>query len=561
MSVGNAFIEFDFLESKFVLITGSNGSGKSTLIEALCFVLFNRPFRNINKPQLVNSINKKDLVVEVEFQTKGKSYLVRRGLKPAIFEIYENGVLINPPSSALDYQKYLENSILHYSFKAFIHIVVLGSANFTPFMELSAQERRKITEEFNELNVFSTMNKLLKEKVSDHERHILKLDSKIQNLSSLKAEKLKSKTNLQGLISKSSSQYEDLIKECANQILEFEESVVKLNEEKASLQKQFTTEERNRVAQSIVDAKKSLAAYRIEVSKIREHVQHLQSEQCGYCRQKISEDFREEQLEDIATKSATIVAESENLKTLLAKNETVQQEIDQNTQRIFDIAQEIEQLNLKISQLKETISKYENKKNEVIDVSAISKIEAEIEKIDCDLSAIDVEYQNLVKMSKVYSAATELLKDSGIKAKIISQHIPAFNSILAQNLEALNLPVSFEIDEEFKEVIKSRYQDEFSYASFSQGERARINLALLFTWRTLARKKNKLSTNILILDEVFDGSLDGNGGDDLLNIIEEFSEGASIIVISHKTDSYVERFDKVFRVKKVKGFTEMLDAA
>jgi len=554
LSTGAQFTEIKLDRSPTTLIVGENGAGKSTILDAICYVLFNKPFRNINKPQLVNSINQKQMVVEIDFNVGPKQYKIVRGAKPTVFEIYLNGDLVNQVADSRDYQQYLEEHVLKLNYKSFTQIVILGSASFTPFMQLPAGHRREIIEDLLDIKIFSYMNDVLKEKHNENKNNITLLENNIQLG--------KSKAKLQ----------QGYIETLENDKLE-KVNLLTAEIEKCNEKIQVLIDTRDK-QQSIIDNLKNsitdLDANTSKESKLKAILDKLKlkkkdsikeinfykdNDTCPTCSQTLDEEF----------KVQAVHSHEEKLNELAAA-------IEQIENQILDVESRLEQIN----EIKNEIIANQNLINKtssdiITEQSLIGRMNKEIEQCRTNTGNIDDEKLKLkeiakevVKLNEEKAAAAEerqylnmaeiLLKDTGIKTKIIKQYLPLINKLVNKFLQSMDFFVSFELNESFNETIKSRHRDEFSYASFSEGEKAKIDLALLFTWRTIARMKNSTNTNLLLLDEVFDGSLDLNGTDYVMNILNTIGEESNIFVISHK-DALFDKFRSVIRFVKKNNFS------
>lgn len=557
LSTGGQFTEVEFTKSSSTLIVGENGAGKSTILDAICFVLFNKPFRNINKPQLMNTINSKLLVVEVEFSIGNKDYRIVRGMKPGIFEIYCNDILLNQDAASRDYQKYLEESILKLNYKSFTQIVILGSASFTPFMQLSLGNRREIIEDILDIQIFTVMNAVLKDKTTDIKARITEIENDIalgknkvklhqQYIATLENDKQKKVEDVQKRILESNAEISQLNagmlveqeKEtsCKSSISDADEKRNKRTEMGALLRK---------LSERITNQETSIQFY-------HDH------DVCPTCSQDLDEHLKGSAIELHTHKREEVQSAIEALGLQLEGIETRLNEIDA--------------IEKKISEYTSNIIRYQSKI--IASQTYIQKLQADLAVNNNDTANIEDEKSKLKNLAKeVVSLAGEksklsedkhyldiagvLLKDTGIKTKIIRQYLPAINKLVNKYLVAMDFFVHFELDESFNEVIKSRHRDEFSYASFSEGEKQRIDLALLFTWRTIAKMKNSASTNLLLLDEVFDSSLDTNGTDYVMNLLNTIGEDTNVFVISHKGDQLLDKFKSVIKFQKYQNFSRI----
>lgn len=557
LSTGNDWTEIGFDKSQSTLIIGQNGSGKSTLLDALCYVLYGKPFRKINIPQLPNTINGKGMCVEVEFLSGRDKFLVRRGLKPNIFEVEKNGVLVNQDAANKDYQDVLTKYILKMNMKAFCQVVILGSASFVPFMQLPAGHRRDILEDLLDIQIFTTMNLLLKERVAENSKELIEIDYKLEMVK----EKIRlHEEHKEKMLSSSQDIIDDLeesIKKTERDILS-EEKI--LEEKRTALSALITqTADYDRLT------KKMSEFHRLH-SQIAEKVNGHESmkkffvdhDNCPTCKQMISDAFRKESIDsrdtsisELKDAMGQLVTREEDMRTKIAAMKSVLDTISSMNVDINIRTGKIKSHQSAIAGYRSQIAKIA-KKNEVISVddTASKGYEDELEKISNTK-------RELFDTKELYKVATAILKDSGIKSKIIKQYVPVINKLINKYLAAMDFFVQFELDENFNETIKSRFRDAFSYASFSEGEKSKIDLALLFTWRTIARLRNSASTNILILDEVFDGSLDAGSSEELLKILIELSNDSNIIVISHRTDQLLDKFDRVIKFEKKSNFSRM----
>jgi len=540
LSTGNTFTEIQLNKRKTTLISGPNGSGKTTLLDALVFGLFGKPYRNINIPQLVNSINLKDCIVEVEFDIGGIDYKIIRGLAPKSLEIYKQGKLIDQDSKAKDYQKMFEENILKMSYKAFCQVIVLGSTNYIPFMSLTAAERREVVEALLDIDVFSIMNTLLKGKISENKEELKEVSYKLALLKEradaqtnhIKVLKEKSKTSIEKYeqeISNSASQNEELQREIdilTGEIDVFFQDV----KEKSQIELQVTTAEKN-----INDNKTT-------INKIdKEIVFYKNNDKCPTCSQNISTDLKNNKVHACnIQKSELEVSNSTQLKEI--------QLLEQKINKIYQIESKINSIRDKVKEVQSNMSannQYIKKMTKQIAElhSESGDIEKENEKLQLIIGEGKKhleEKSELEENSQYYAMAAMLMKDSGIKSKIIKHYLPIMNKKINQYLDQMGFFVQFELDESFAETIKSRHRDVFTYASFSEGEKRKIDLALLFAWREIAKIKNSLNCNLLIFDEIMDGSLDDTATDAFLSILKTFKKDTNIFVISHKSKDILQ---------------------
>ncbi len=558
LSTGNAFTEISLDTHKQTLIIGDNGSGKSTVLDALSFALYGKPFRKVNKGQLINSINNKGLLVECEFQIGKKLYLVRRGSKPNVFEVFQDGTLINLNAAIADYQDMLDRHILKINHKSFSQIVVLGSASFVPFMQLTAAHRREVIEDLLDIQVFTTMNVLLKDKVSKNKNDILDTDynsSRTQSLIEVEKNHLNQlKTNNAELISQKNTQIDGYIKQIDDANASIRQIYEEVQQHSASISDQTKTQTRLEKVKEIsrqVDTKRQ---------KIQSDSKFFQTHSdCPTCRQGIDHEHKAEILEKAESQLTEIQQGSEKITNELTRLNNRLAEIAAVVSTIAEKTREASNLQIKVQTWESFVSSI---KSEVDKLSATTQFEDNRDRLNTlsdSLKTLEQQKETLVNQKVVLDAANVLLKDSGIKTRIIRQYVPVINKLINKYLANMDFFVNFELNENFEETIKSRFRDEFSYASFSEGEKSRIDLALLFTWRAVSKLRNSVSTNLLILDEVFDGSLDSQGNEELLKIIQTLTDGNNVFVISHKTDAYLDKFERVLKFEKQKNFSKMIE--
>ncbi len=559
LSSGNQFTEIDFERHHTNLIIGTNGAGKSTVLDALTFVLFNKPFRRINKPQLVNSVNEKDCLVEIEFTINNREYLVRRGIKPNIFDIEVNGSPLHKEADDRANQRILEENILKVNYKSFTQIVILGSSTFVPFMQLTTANRREVIEDLLDIRIFSAMNNLIKDRIRTQKDQIKSLE--------LKKENLKDKMKMQ----------KNFIEELENRgnanINANKEKIAKLDAEVGIyIVENAKTEESifgyTKEQEEVIGAGDKLVKLNNLRGKISQKVSGITKEHkfftentvCPTCTQTIEEEFRLNRIADAQNKAKELQRGYQDLE------ETIK--LEQERERQFTVlSKEITKLNHEISQNNTRIN---------LNQRQIRELESEIQTITQNLANRNTEHEKLEEfqtnlqktfedLSKkkeeivYYDFAYSLLKDDGVKTKIIKKYLPFINQQVNRYLQMMDFYINFHLDEEFNETVKSPIHEDFSYSSFSEGEKMRIDLALLFTWREVAGVKNSVNTNLLIMDEVFDSSLDGFGTDEFLKIIRYVIKDANIFVISHKSELH-DKFESVIRFEKVKGFSRMMSS-
>jgi len=556
LSTGNQFIEVKLDRSPTTLIIGENGAGKSTILDALCFSLFGKPFRSINKQQLVNSVNVKHAIVEIEFETQNKKCKVIRGIKPNLFEVYVDGKMINQDASARDYQKYLEENILKLNYKSFTQVVILGSSTFVPFMQLSAKARREVVEDILDIRIFSLMNTILKIKNKEIQNSIEENENKIDVIN----EKIElSKKYIHDVI----TNRENTIKELQKEIDELESKIIEANGLIETNQKTH-----GKLLEQIV-AKDSLSEKLKKYSnmkhtidlKLRQENQQVaffhDNDSCPTCNQNIDQEFRTKQIQTKEEKIGEFGDAIEKLEDLISKAERKENKIKEIVRHIQNLETQISIQQTRIEGYEKTIKDSQIKINALNEEIISNDQQKKLEKQLLKKELMENRRLELSENRSYYDVVKNLLQDSGIKTKIVKQYLPIMNKYINSYLGSMDFFCNFNIDENFNETIKSRHRDEFTYASFSEGEKMRIDLSLLFTWRQIARMKNSTNTNLLILDEIFDSSLDGTGTDDFLKILNTF-ENQNVFVISHKGDILYDKFRSVIKFEKNNNFSRMV---
>ena len=557
LSTGNQYTEFALNENSTNLIIGTNGAGKSTVLDALTFSLFGKPFRKINKPQLINSVNEKDCKVEVEFTIGDTNWKVIRGIKPALFEIHRNGCVMDQFAAALDQQKWLEQNVLKMNYKSFTQIVILGSSNFVPFMQLPANSRREVIEDLLDIKIFSSMNGILKDKI-----RMVKEDIKVLNL---KKESLTDKVQMQ----------ENFIEELENQAAQNIESKKKkvtelLTETDLYMRQNSLTEEsifastkEQKNVTGATDKLRKLGNLKGKISQkvstiTKEHKFFTENTVCPTCNQDIEETLRINRINDAQTKAKELQSGYKELEEAIKEEEERERQFTTLSKEISKLNNDISQNNARISGCQRQIRDLESEVQNLTD--QLANRNTEHEKLETFKDSLKTTYEDLSSKKDTicyYDFSYSLLKDGGVKSKIIKKYLPLINQQVNRYLQMMDFYINFTLDEEFSETVKSPIHEDFSYASFSEGEKMRIDLALLFTWREVARMKNSVNTNLLIMDEVFDSSLDGFGTEEFIKIIKYVVKDANIFIISHKT-GLEDRFDNVMRFEKVKGFSRMM---
>lgn len=556
LSTGNQFIEVDLAKAPSTLIIGTNGAGKSTMLDALCFSLFNRAFRDIKKEQLVNTINQNDCEIEVEFETSNKKYKVIRGIKPNKFEVYCNDVLLNQDASNIDYQNMLEQNILKCNYRAFCQVVILGSTSYEPFMHLRARYRREVVEEILDIRVFSHMDLLLRQKQGELGKAVVD----VRHRYDLMTEKYElQKKHFEEIQNRDNTDIEDRreqLKENEQSNYEYNQKLQLLNEKIISTKAEIWGSEKVFKKEKELDRLETKIEHKLEKEK-RDVEFFEKNDNCPTCTQPINLRFKQTEIYEGKKKISEL---EEGLQQLSAEMGKTQEQIKQYKvveKKLNDLDIQVAKINTSISEINRhsnrldtEIAKLENTDN---NSNAIQK---ELEQIKEDLKLVNVEKNKAVEEKKYIDIAREILNDTGVKANIIRKYVPIINNLINQYLQSMDFFVNFQLDQEFNETIKSRFRDTFNYNSFSEGEKLRIDLALLFTWRTIAKMKNSTNTNLLILDEIFDSSLDGQGTEDFFKILKTLTN-ENTFIISHKGDILFDKFTSIIKFEKYKNFTRI----
>ena len=559
LSTGNQFTEINFQESNTNLIIGTNGAGKSTMLDALTFVLFNKPFRKINKPQLINATNERDCLVEIEFEINSRQYLVRRGIKPTVFDIVVNGVEMHREADDRAMQRVLENNILKVNYKSFTQIVILGSSTFVPFMQLTTANRREVIEDLLDIRIFSLMNNILKDKIRTQKEKVKSLD--------LKKETLKDKMKMQqNFIDELENRGKQNIDGNKNKITNLMSEVDGYLQENIKLQEDL--ENTTKQQEDVAGARQKLSKLNTLRGKIsqkvsaitKEHKFFIDNTVCPTCTQDIEESFRLNKIEDVQNKAKELKEGFDELESTIQFEQERERQFNALSKEITNLTHGISQNNTRVSGNQRQIRDLEQEIQTITENLANRNSEHEkLDEFKTNLAHTFVELSDKKEEIVHHDFAYSLLKDDGVKTKIIKKYLPFINQQVNRYLQMMDFYINFHLDEEFKETVKSPIHEDFSYSSFSEGEKMRIDLALLFTWREVARVKNSVNTNLLIMDEVFDSSLDGFGTDEFLKIIRYIIKDANIFVISHKQDMR-DKFESVIMFDKIKGFSRKISS-
>ena len=557
LSTGNQYTEVNFQKSATTLIVGTNGTGKSTVLDALTFSLFGKPFRKINKPQLVNTVNEKDCRVEVEFSIGTTNWKVIRGIKPAVFEIWRNDSLLDQSAAALDQQKWLEQNVLKMNYKSFTQIVILGSSTFVPFMQLTAANRREVIEDLLDIKIFTSMNNILKDKIRQVKEEVRTLDLKKESLS----DKVEMQTNFIDEIEKRGKKN---IQDRKTKISNLDTEILAYMKENSVIEEdifKYTKEQEN--VTGATEKLKKLGNLKGKISQkvltiTKEHKFFTENSVCPTCTQPIEEDFRINKIDDAQSRAQELQSGYKELEEAIKNEQERERQFTALSKEITKLNNGISQNNTRISGCQRQIRDLESEVQRLTD--NLANRNTEHEKLETFKDNLKTTYDELASKKDTinyYDFSYSLLKDGGVKSKIIKKYLPLINQQVNRYLQMMDFYINFTLDEEFNETVQSPIHEDFSYASFSEGEKQRIDLALLFTWREVAKFKNSVATNLMILDEVFDSSLDGQGTEEFLKIIRFVVKDANIFVISHK-GGMDDRFEDVIRFEKIKGFSGMV---
>ena len=558
LSTGNRWIEIELTKYPTNLIVGANGAGKSTILDALCFVLFNKPFRKISKGQLANTMNEKECEVQVDFTIGTKDYQVVRGIKPGIFEIYIDGKVQDQFSSAVDQQKHLEDNILKLNFKSFTQTVILGSATFVPFMQLKSSHRREIVEDLLDIKIFSSMSIILRDKMR-------MVNESIKDLT-IRKQMVEEKISMQkSFISDLDKKSKDTIKNREKKLNDLENNIKELLEENSSYQSQSSTHQEE--LKKLSSSKSSLKKLNTIKVKLDQRIQTITSEHkffndntvCPTCRQDIQEDFRLNRVGEIEEKVKEINSAYKDLQKSITKEKEKDQRFIDVSQKVTALTNDISTNNFKISEYQRQTREFEQEVQDITDQIENRNTErATLRSLQKELKDTESNKSTQTEDQSYLEFASSLMRDGGVKSKIIKRYLPIMNKQINHYLQLMDFYINFTLDDEFNEIIKSPIHEKFSYESFSEGEKMRIDLALLFTWRDIAKMKNSSATNLLILDEIFDSSLDNGGTDEFVKIIRYVIKDAHIFLITHKSEDLNDRFDQLITFEKLNGFSRMV---
>ena len=556
LSTGNVFSEIDLESNRTNLIVGSNGAGKSTILDALTFSLFGKPFRKISKGSLVNSINEKDCMVEIEFRIGKLEYKVVRGIKPNKLEIYCNGQLWNQESTLVEQQKNFEVNVLKMNYKSFTQIVVLGSSTFVPFMKLPGAQRRDIIEDILDIQVFSTMNVLLKDKIRENNEELRDVDYQLDLLKDKIEIQKQNMLSLQQRTQEEINRKQEKVNEYKKTELQGAEDVSVLTQQIGNLNEEMKTYQKSSDKLAKLNTFMIKMTHKMNTCK-KEHEFFEKNHVCPTCTQELSEEFRDDKLKEGKTKLDEMNLGFDEIKTAIQEEQSKFEKFTELSTQVNEINSSISQTNFQLMTIRKQVESLQEEITELEGDNVDKK--AEFDKLQLLVNSkkdLSKQHASLKQDKDVLSTAGQLLKDNGIKTRIIKTYLPTMNKLINDFLQRMEFYVNFTLDENFEEQIKSRYRDVFSYDSFSEGEKARIDIALLLTWRSIAKLKNSVDTNLLILDEIFDGSLDQSGTSDLGWILRNFDDSTKVFVISHK-QGLDDKFDRTISVEKVKNFSTL----
>ena len=559
LSTGNTPIEINLNKSNTTLIVGTNGSGKSTLLDALCFVLFNRPFRIIKKEQMVNTVNGGDCLIELEFDVGTKKFLIRRGIKPNLFEIYQDGKLVNQDASNIDYQKYLENNIMRLNYRSFLQVVLLGSSSYEPFMKMKPRYRREVVEEILDIRVFGLMDLILRPQQSELTRNVTELRHKCDLIESKYETELKHYNTISDLNMNDLDGKKQLLEKNGQANYEYNRKIDKINDELERYKDQVKDEAKEKA--KLTKLSKLEAKIEQNISTHKKNLQFFsENDNCPTCTQPLELNFKGDKIKQEENKLTTLNDGMKKLLEEITKQEELISVMDKVSKKMYE-------MNVEVSKLQTSIEELDKYSNNIHDeIMAIQNkqsdgkdIEDQLEQLKSELEKTKVERDKIIDQQKYVDVLRTILNDKGAKANIIRKYVPIMNTLINQYLQSMDFFISFHFDEEFNETVKSRFRDTFNYNNFSEGEKMRIDLALLFTWRQIAKMKNSVNTNLLVLDEIFDSSLDGQGTDDFFKIIKTMTK-ENIFIISHKGDILFDKFTDIVKFEKYKNFTRLNQA-
>ena len=560
LSTGDQWTDIQLDDAGATLIVGSNGAGKSTMLDALCFALFNKPFRKISKSQLVNSINEKGTKVQVTFSIGRDEYRVFRAIKPNIFELYKNNKLVDQDAATKDTQKYLEQSILKLNFKSFTQVVILGSSTFVPFMQLTAPNRREVIEDLLDIKIFSHMNTILK----DRYKVAYQQSKDCSNLLSIAEERLKSQEKLIKSLREVNSvrrqEKENKVVQNKGLIESIEQDQSQRKDELSVLDKQLIDTESHQYILS--DLKSKTADLKSEMKRVSKEMKFLKShDTCPTCTQTISTEFKEGKIESLTTSGVDYAKKLKKEQKAIEDVVSILDEANMLSMKAHELRTEISTFDRDLVRLDSENLSIERELSNLVAAPKIEKEEHVLKTLVDDFEDTKIDCGKVAQKIDEYHTVRSLLQDSGIKSRIIKKYVPIFNQLINKYLHSMDFFVNFTLDEEFNEEIKSRFRDDFCYASFSEGEKQKIDLALLFTWREVARMKNSAATNLLILDEVFDSSLDAAATNDLISILLKLGADTNLFVISHKGEILMDKFKRTLSFEKINDFSKMVDDA